>query len=121
MPPEPTAPEPVSGPELAPQAVHRPVLLDEVIAGLAPGAGAILVDGTVGAGGHAAALARRVGPAGRIIGLDRDPAMLALAQKATAGLPVTLVHAPYSAMREVLDELGISAVWGVLLDLGLSS
>ena len=40
---------------------------------------------------------------------------------ATAGLPVTLVHAPYSAMREVLDELGISSVQGVLLDLGLSS
>ena len=47
--------------------------------------------------------------------------MLALARDATAGLPVTLVHAPYSPMREVLDELGISSVRGVLLDLGLSS
>lgn len=121
MPPEPTAPEPGSGPEPTPQAVHRPVLLDEVISGLAPSEGAILVDGTVGAGGHAAALARRVGATGRIIGLDRDPAMLAMAQNATAGWPVTLVHAPYSAMREVLDDLGISAVQGVLLDLGLSS
>ena len=101
--------------------MHRPVLLDEVIAGLAAEAGAILVDGTVGAGGHAAALARHVGATGRIIGLDRDPAMLALAASATAGLPVTLVHAPYSAMREVLDELGITSVQGVLLDLGLSS
>ena len=47
--------------------------------------------------------------------------MLALASEATAGLPVTLVHAPFSAMREVLDELGISLIQGVLLDLGLSS
>jgi 16S rRNA (cytosine1402-N4)-methyltransferase len=101
--------------------VHCPVLLDEVIAGLAARAGAILVDGTVGAGGHAAALARQVGTTGRVIGLDRDPAMLTLAAKATAGLSVTLVHAPYSAMREVLDELGITTVQGVLLDLGLSS
>ncbi len=74
--------------------MHRPVLLDEVIGWLKPHDGAVLVDGTVGAGGHAAALARHVGPTGRIIGLDRDPAMLALAKEATAGLPVTLVHAP---------------------------
>ena len=101
--------------------VHRPVLLDEVTAWLRPVEGAILVDGTVGAGGHAAALAKAVGATGRIIGLDRDLAMLALAKEATAGLPVTLVHAPYSAVREVLDELGISSVQGMLLDLGLSS
>ncbi len=101
--------------------MHRPVLLDEVIGWLKPQDGAVLVDGTVGAGGHAAALARLVGPTGRIIGLDRDPAMLALAKEATASLPVTLVHAPYSAMREVLEELGVSSVQGLLLDLGLSS
>ena len=101
--------------------MHRPVLLDEVIGWLKPQVGAVLVDGTVGAGGHAAALARLVGPTGRIIGLDRDPAMLALAKEATAGLPVTLVHAPYSAMREVLEELDVSLVQGLLLDLGLSS
>jgi 16S rRNA (cytosine1402-N4)-methyltransferase len=96
-------------------------LLDEVIRWLEPKEGSILVDGTVGAGGHAAALAQRVGPTGRIIGLDRDPAMLALAQAATAGLPVTLVHTPYRAVRTVLEELGVSSVQGMLLDLGLSS
>ncbi len=101
--------------------MHRPVLLDEVTHWLQPQDGAVLVDGTAGAGGHAAALAERVGPSGQVIGLDRDPAMLALAQEATAGLPVTLIHSPYSAMREVLDERGIRAVQGVLLDLGLSS
>jgi 16S rRNA (cytosine1402-N4)-methyltransferase len=101
--------------------VHRPVLLDEVVAWLAPAEGMVLLDGTVGAGGHAAALASRVGASGRVIGLDRDPDMLALARTATAGLPVTLVHASYSPMREVLDELGVASVRGVLLDLGLSS
>jgi len=94
------------------------VLLDEVVFWLAPREGSILVDGTVGAGGHAVALARK---GSRIIGLDRDPEMLALAQAATAGLPVTLVHAPYSAVPAVLADLGVSQVSGVLLDLGLAS
>jgi 16S rRNA (cytosine1402-N4)-methyltransferase len=101
--------------------VHQPVLRDEVVAGLAAREGLTLVDGTVGAGGHAAALARRVGPAGRIIGLDRDAQMLALAAEAVRGLPVTLVHAPYSDLDAVLDELGIETVDGIVLDLGLSS
>ncbi|MFO0892129.1 MAG: hypothetical protein U0790_23700 [Isosphaeraceae bacterium] len=50
--------------------------------------------GPPASGGHAAALARRVAPGGRVIGLDRDREMLGLAKSATAGLPVTLVHAP---------------------------
>jgi 16S rRNA (cytosine1402-N4)-methyltransferase len=100
---------------------HRPVLLDEVVRWLAPREGAILVDGTVGAGGHAAALAGRVGSNGRVIGLDRDPEMLALAAQATQGLPVTLVRASYSDMADVLDDLGLGKVDGILLDLGLSS
>ncbi|MDR3634396.1 MAG: 16S rRNA (cytosine(1402)-N(4))-methyltransferase RsmH [Isosphaeraceae bacterium] len=104
-----------------PSAVHRPVLLDEVLAWLAPHAGSILVDGTVGAGGHAAALAKAVGPVGRVIGLDRDTEMLALASEATRGLPVTLVHSAYSDLDDVLAAEGLEAVDGVLLDLGLSS
>jgi 16S rRNA (cytosine1402-N4)-methyltransferase len=111
--PEPTPPNPV----------HRPVLGREVVAWLvpAPREGAVLVDGTVGAGGHAAALAAGLGPGGRLIGLDRDPEMLALAERTTHGLPVTLVQASYSDLGEVLDELGIEAVDGIVLDLGLSS
>jgi 16S rRNA (cytosine1402-N4)-methyltransferase len=81
----------------------------------------VLVDGTVGAGGHAAALAAGVGAGGRLIGLDRDPEMLALAERTTQGLPVTLVKASYSELGAVLEELGIGAVDGILLDLGLSS
>jgi 16S rRNA (cytosine1402-N4)-methyltransferase len=97
------------------------VLLDEVVAWLAPRERAVLVDGTAGAGGHTRALAERVGATGRVIGLDRDPAMLALAERATRGLPVTLVASPYSALGEVLADLGVGFVDGVLLDLGLSS
>jgi 16S rRNA (cytosine1402-N4)-methyltransferase len=102
-------------------AVHRPVLLDEVVTWLAPAEGMVLVDGTAGAGGHTRALAERVGSSGRVIGLDRDPDMLAFAAEATRGLPVTLVNVPYSAVKEVLDDLGLDAVDGLLLDLGLSS
>ena len=111
-------------------ALHQPVLVDEVVHWLVPreGAGATIVDGTVGGGGHAVALARRIGLSGRVIGLDRDPAMLALRETVNAvsraqgyALPVTLVHAAYREMRLVLDEIGLNQVEGVLLDLGLSS
>jgi len=107
--------------------LHQPVLVDEVVAQLAPreGAGSIIVDGTVGGGGHTLALAHRIGAGGRLIGLDRDPAMLRLAESAIqASRPpaqVTLVQAAYREMRRVLDELRIDRVHGVLLDLGLSS
>jgi 16S rRNA (cytosine1402-N4)-methyltransferase len=105
--------------------VHRPVLRDEVVSWLDPKEGAILVDGTAGAGGHTRALAERVGTSGRVIALDRDPAMRALAAKAVEGLPVTLVEggASYADLPEVLAELGIrpGAVDGLVLDLGLSS
>jgi len=102
-------------------AAHRAVLLDEVVAGLDPKEGAVIVDGTAGAGGHTRALAERVGSSGLVVGLDRDPDMLALAGRVTEGLPVRLVHAPYDEVREVLDRLGIDAADGLLLDLGLSS
>ena len=101
--------------------VHVSVLLDEVVEWLVPKPDAVFVDGTVGAGGHSAALARKLEGRGRVIGLDRDPNMLAFAQSATEGLPVALFQAPYSRARDVLDELGIGRVDGVLLDLGLSS
>jgi 16S rRNA (cytosine1402-N4)-methyltransferase len=106
-----------------PRAVHRPVLLDEVVGWLAPKEGAVVVDGTAGAGGHTRVLAERVGSGGRVIGLDRDPAMLAMAREATRGLPVTLMASAYSEAGEVLAGLGIGpgAVDGLLLDLGLSS
>jgi 16S rRNA (cytosine1402-N4)-methyltransferase len=114
--------EPALLPESTPSLpVHRPVLLQEVVSWLAPSSSSVLVDGTVGAGGHASALAKLLGPDGRLIGLDRDPEMLALAARATEGLPVTLINRSYADLGRVLDDLEIEAVDGIVLDLGLSS
>jgi 16S rRNA (cytosine1402-N4)-methyltransferase len=88
---------------------------------LAPEAGSVVVDGTVGAGGHAAELSRLVGPEGRVIGLDRDPEMLELAARATQGLPVTLINASYSDLDRILEDLELDGLDAILLDLGLSS
>lgn len=100
---------------------HEPVLTAEILAALAPAAGQVFVDATVGAGGHTRLLAERLMPGGRLIGLDRDAAMLELARPRLADLPVTLVQAPFSRLRDVLDEYGIAAVDGVLADLGFCS
>jgi 16S rRNA (cytosine1402-N4)-methyltransferase len=100
---------------------HVSVLPVEVLAFLEPAPGQVFVDATVGAGGHALLLGERLAPGGRLIGLDRDAAMLELARPRLAGLPVTLVQAPFSRLREVLDEQGIDAVDGVLADLGFCS
>jgi 16S rRNA (cytosine1402-N4)-methyltransferase len=102
-------------------AVHRGVLIAEVIDRLEPKPGAIVLDGTAGAGGHTAALARRVAPEGRVIALDRDPEMLELARKATEGLNIDFVRASYDDARSVLAERGIEHVDAAILDLGLSS
>jgi len=100
---------------------HVSVLPVEVLALLEPTPGQVFVDTTVGAGGHTRLLAERLTPGGRLIGLDRDAAMLELARTRLADLPVTLVHAPFSRLREVLDEQGIATVDGVLADLGFCS
>jgi 16S rRNA (cytosine1402-N4)-methyltransferase len=105
----------------SPEPVHRPVLLAEVLEALRPRPGAVIVDGTAGAGGHTAALARAVLPGGRVLGLDRDPEMLALAGRACEGLPVTFHHRRYDQLEAVLRDEGISAVDAVVVDLGLSS
>src|SRR5579871_2233650 len=93
---------------------HVPVLPAEVLELLNPLPGQTFVDCTVGAGGHTRLLAERVGPSGRVIGLDQDAAMLDLARPRLAGLPVTLVHASFDQVRSVLDTLNVSAVDGVL-------
>jgi 16S rRNA (cytosine1402-N4)-methyltransferase len=100
---------------------HVSVMPAEVLQLLAPAPGETFVDATVGAGGHARLLAERVGPSGRLIGLDQDAAMLERARPRLDGLPVTPVHANFDRIREVLDELGVSAVDGVFADLGVCS
>jgi 16S rRNA (cytosine1402-N4)-methyltransferase len=100
---------------------HVPVLPLEVLAFLTPQPGQVFVDATVGVGGHSRLLAERLTPGGRLIGLDRDAAMLELARPCLVDLPVTLMQAPFSRLRAVLDELGVDAVDGVLADLGFCS
>jgi 16S rRNA (cytosine1402-N4)-methyltransferase len=100
---------------------HVSVLAAEVLAALQPAAGQVVVDATLGAGGHARLLAERLTPGGRLVGLDRDPAMIELARPRLEGLPVTLVHAGFEDIRAVLDDLHLEAVEGVLADLGVCS
>jgi len=101
--------------------VHVPVLVAEVIQLLEPKPGDVFVDGTLGGGGHTRVLAELVGDAGRVVALDRDPAALSAAEQALARLPITLVQSNYCDLPQVLDQLNIPAVDGILLDLGLSS
>jgi 16S rRNA (cytosine1402-N4)-methyltransferase len=101
--------------------LHEPVMVGEVVGLLAPARGGLFVDCTVGLGGHSRALLEA--GAGRVLGLDRDPAALALAREALSpfGDRVELVHADYRELPRVLDERGIGAVAGTLADLGVSS
>lgn len=101
--------------------VHVPVLLQETLEGLAIHPDGIYVDGTVGGAGHSFEIASRLSQEGQLIGLDRDPDAVAAASERLAGLPAKVVHSNYSQIREVLDRLGIQAVDGILMDLGVSS
>ncbi len=106
-------------------ASHVPVLLDRVVALLAPAldrSEAVLVDATLGLGGHAEAVLGRCELA-RVIGVDRDPDALALAGERLApyGDRFTGIHAVYDEIPDVLDRLGLTAVDAVLFDLGVSS
>ncbi len=100
---------------------HVPVLQNEVLQGLDPKSGGVFVDGTLGGGGHTRAIAGRVGSGGIVISLDRDPAAVAVAEQNLAGLPVKIIQSNFCDLPEVLKELGIQKVDGILLDLGLSS
>lgn len=100
---------------------HVSVLPAEVLHFLAPSPGQILVDATLGAGGHSRLLAERVGPGGRLIALDQDASMIDLARSRLGGLPVTFVHSSFSELPRALATLGVARVDGVLADLGICS
>ena len=100
---------------------HVSVLPAETLALLDPRPGEVFVDCTAGLGGHALAIAHAVGPAGRVIALDQDATMLAVAEKRLAGLPVTLLHANFESLPELLANAGFPHVDGVLADLGFCS
>lgn len=104
---------------------HVPVLLSRTLELLGPALtepGAVYVDATLGHGGHAVAVLRQH-PEARLVGLDRDEGALALSRARLAELAgqITLVHAVYDEIDEVLDDLEIPAVQAILFDLGVSS
>ena len=104
---------------------HVPVLLERCVALLEPALtapAAVVVDATVGMGGHAEALLQAA-PGTHLVGLDRDPEALRRSQARLAPYAdrTTLVHAVYDTLPEVLGSLGIGCVSGVLFDLGVSS
>lgn len=109
----------------ADETIHTPVLLDRCVELLAPALsepGSIVVDATLGMGGHSAALLERC-PNARLIGFDRDPEAHAIAARRLAafGDRFTPVHAVYDELEAQLDRLGISQIQGILFDLGVSS
>ena len=102
---------------------HVPVLLPQVLQALDPKPGEIFVDCTTGLGGHSAEILRRIGPQGRLICIDFDPANLERARAVLEpiGAPFTLVHHNFAALPSILADAGIARVDGLLADLGVAS
>ena len=101
---------------------HISVLLDECLEGLSIKQDGIYLDGTLGGAGHSGQIAKRL-TTGRLIGIDRDPVALQAASERLAPYKnnVTLVHSNFCEMAQVVKDLGLSGVDGILLDLGVSS
>jgi len=102
---------------------HEPVLLDDVLSHLHLDSGAVVLDGTLGGGGHASAILEQTAPDGLLIGLDLDADALTAArdQLARFGERVRFVRASFRELDRVLDAEAVNNVDGVLLDLGVSS
>ena len=103
--------------------VHRPVLLREVLEGLALRPGAVVLDATVGLGGHAEAMLRTLGPEGRLVGMDRDREALELARAKLSdfGDQVIFIHGNFGELGKMLDQAGVRELDAELFDLGVSS
>jgi 16S rRNA (cytosine1402-N4)-methyltransferase len=103
--------------------MHKPVLLNETIQALQPKSSSIYIDGTVGAGGHAAAILKASAPDGQLFGLDQDESALAVAKRQLVefGNRVHLLHSNFDRLSQVAQQHQIPPASGVLLDLGVSS
>ncbi|HQJ15618.1 MAG TPA: 16S rRNA (cytosine(1402)-N(4))-methyltransferase RsmH [Candidatus Omnitrophota bacterium] len=102
--------------------IHTPVMLEEVLAYLDLRPGKVIVDATVGMGGHALEIVKRIAPTGRLIAIDRDKESLGLAQerlKDYSGI-VEFVYGNFSDIQEIVKRLNVSAIDGIVLDLGVS-
>lgn len=102
---------------------HTPVFLEEVLHYLAPHDKRLIVDGTLGDGGHTQAMLQSAGPALRVLGIDRDPQILERAGKRLAAFKerVILVHGNFSEVKSILAQRQLGTMDGFLLDLGVSS
>ncbi len=101
---------------------HKPVLSEETLRYLELQPGAVVLDGTLGGGGHAEAILDKIGPTGTLIGLDQDEEAITRCREKFKGRDnVRICHANYRRMNEVLKELHFSQVDAVLLDVGISS
>jgi len=103
--------------------LHEPVLLKEVMGFLDPAPGEVIIDATVGGGGHAREVMRRISPGGTLIGIDKDPESLKIAHerlKPSEG-SFRLINKDFRALKEITENINIREVDGVLFDLGISS
>ena len=100
--------------------VHATVLLNEAVEGLQIKSDGVYVDGTFGRGGHSRLILEKLGPQGRLIALDKDPLAIAAGSKINDAR-FEIVHRGFEDLSEVLRELNVEKVDGVLLDLGVSS
>ncbi len=102
---------------------HQPVMLQEVLEALNPQPGQHFIDATLGAGGHAEAILERTAPDGILLGIERDPDMLAIAKERLRkfGSRLVPVCAPYDQMKEIVRQKAFGPVDGALFDLGISS
>ncbi len=103
--------------------MHKPVMLAEAVSYLAPQAGGVYVDATLGGCGHAAAIARLIAPGGVLIGIDRDRAAIESARERldVPGVRAILAHDNFANLAAIIAEAGFASVDGILMDLGLSS
>lgn len=100
---------------------HEPVMLAEVLEYLAPRPGQTIVDATLGGGGHALEICRRLGPTGCLLGIEQDADALARARQRLHGYPVRYIHENFRHLDNIISTLSVDGVDGFLFDLGVSS